>query len=177
VADTCSKRRTLIAVALIAVVCLDQLTKVIIEGIIPRNTTRANREDTFFYFTHERNPGLIGGLFRDSPGIAKTAPVIATVVLVYLYRHLDPTSRLQSMGFGMIAGGAVGNLVDRFFRGSVVDFLQFDFYFLPDFLHLPTKKYPAFNIADSAICVGVGLLIYAWHKMSKRPSSDVAHAD
>ncbi len=88
---------------------------------------------------------------------------MATVVLVYLFRHLDVYSIRQALAYGMVAGGAGGNLIDRIRLGHVTDFLQFYFYFIP--FDFPWKRYPAFNVADSAICVGVFLLIISWHKV------------
>jgi signal peptidase II len=68
----------------------------------------------------------------------------------------------------MVAGGALGNIYDRFFRGGeVVDFLQFNFYFLRGFLPFENTRYPAFNIADSAICIGVALLLITWSRSAK----------
>lgn len=150
------------------VVALDQITKAIIVALIAENSVSfAGREEEFFFFTHQRNPGLMGGMFSHLPAVALVAPVLATLVLIYLFRHIDPASKVQSLSYGMIAGGAVGNLIDRFLRtGGVVDFLQFNFYFVP--FDFPWKRYPAFNIADSAICVGVFLLLLGWRNMEKK---------
>jgi lipoprotein signal peptidase len=156
------------------VVILDQLTKAIIIHYIPENSvTFAGREEEFFFFTHQRNPGLVGGMFGDIPWVAYTAPLLATLVLVYLYRHLDPGSKWQTLAYGLIAGGALGNLIDRFFReGGVVDFLQFNFYFIP--FDFPWKRYPAFNVADAAICVGVFLLLLSWRGYDPKEASDAS---
>lgn len=76
----------------------------------------------------------------------------------------------------MVGGGAIGNIIDRFTRdGTVVDFLQFNFFFLKKIIDLPTTLYPAFNIADSAICVGVGLLVFTWHKMTKNQENHASN--
>ncbi len=159
----------------IGVLILDQVTKALIVRYVPE---RYHVNETFFYITHELNPGLVGGLFGQSPLIVKIAPVAATLVLFYLYKHLEITSTLQSVAFGMIVGGAFGNIIDRFFRGRVVDFLQFNFYFLRDYLPLPTTRYPAFNVADSAICVGVVILIFCWRKLGTVSEvSDAVNAD
>lgn len=146
------------------IVIADQITKEIIIRTIPEGSvTFAGREETFFFLTHERNPGLVGGAFRDYPGVAYIAPIVATLVLIYLFRHLDPASRAQSLAYGMITGGAIGNIIDRFRIGSVTDFIQVHFYFIP--FDFPWKRYPAFNVADSAICIGVVMLILCWRRM------------
>ena len=163
------KQLVLILAVLFAVVLLDQGSKALVGHLIEQGPeNHIGKGTTFFYFVHERNPGLVLGMFGGSPLVVKIAPLVATGVLIYLYRHVEPASFWQAAAFGMISGGAIGNLIDRFFRGTVVDFLQFNFYFLPDFIGLPTKKYPAFNLADSAICIGVGLLILSWHRMGRK---------
>ncbi len=73
------------------------------------------------------------------------------VFVVWLYKKTANTHVFLSYGLAMIFGGAMGNLVDRFRFGKVVDFL--DFYY-------GTAHWPAFNIADSAISIGMGILIY-----------------
>lgn len=157
------------------VLVADQITKEYIIRTIPQGSvTFAGREEQFFFLTHERNTGLVGGAFRDTPAVVYTAPIIATLVLIYLFRHLHPSSVVQAAAYGMITGGAVGNLVDRFRLGSVTDFIQVHFYFIP--FDFPWKRYPAFNIADSAICIGVALLIISWHRMERRRQQESADA-
>jgi len=154
----------------LCVLCADQITKAIILAKIPEPEVvrTLSASPRFFRFTHQRNPGLVGGMFRDNPLMAFAAPVFASFVLLYLFRHLAPSSRVQSIAYGLVGGGAVGNLVDRVRLGSVTDFLQFHFYFIP--FDFPWKHYPAFNIGDSAICTGVFLLILSWHVT---PQTDV----
>jgi signal peptidase II len=60
----------------------------------------------------------------------------------------------------MVLGGAVGNFIDRIRLGSVTDFLQFHFYFIP--FDFPWKFYPAFNLADTSIVIGVFILVLTW---------------
>lgn len=171
------RRRQLIwvLVAFGLVLVADQATKEYILRTIPEGSvTFAGREEQFVFLTHERNPGLVGGAFRDMPAVVYTAPVIATLVLIYLFRHLHPGSWVQAMSYGMIIGGAVGNLVDRFRLGSVTDFIQVHFYFIP--FDFPWKRYPAFNIADSAICIGVALLIISWHRMERQREKESLNA-
>ena len=171
------KQLYIILCVFVGVVCLDQYTKYLVIKNIPVKYARriTDREAvpsfegidrTFFYFTHERNPGMVGGIFGSIPLVAKAAPVAATLVLIYLFRHLNRQSRLQAIAYGLLCGGAVGNLIDRFRLGSVTDFLQFHFYFVP--FDFPWKRYPAFNVADSAICIGVALLLFGWHHVDNR---------
>lgn len=169
------KQLVWVAVVILVVVALDQATKIAIDRGLPRgDTLLGGGPRDFFYLTHQRNPGLVGGMFRDAPLVVLVAPVAAMAVLVYLYRHLDVDSRLQTVAYGMVAGGAVGNQIDRFARGEVVDFLQFHFWFVP--FDFPWKLYPAFNVADSCICVGVVLLVAGWHWSQPREEADVPDA-
>ena len=144
---------------LLVVLILDQVSKAIIVANIEPGT--AFRDGTFFYFVHQRNSGMIGGMLRDIPFVPYVAHFLATLILIFLFRNLDPRSRWQSSGYGMVLGGALGNLIDRVRFQSVTDFLQFHFYFIP--FDFPWKFYPAFNLADSAILVGVVILVFAWN--------------
>jgi signal peptidase II len=76
--------------------------------------------------------------------------IIALVVIIFAYGHLKRQSKIFVYALGLIAGGAIGNLIDRLRFGSVVDFLDF---------YLGTYHWPAFNAADSAITVGVALFL------------------
>lgn len=164
---TINQRIRIVLVTLLVIFITDQVTKLLIIRAIPEGSVDfTGRERVFFYLTHERNEGLVGGSFRDHGWIPFVAPVVATAVLIYLYRHLNPTSWLQNLAYGMVAGGAAGNLFDRFVRGSVVDFLQFHFYFIP--FDFPWKHFPAFNVADSAICTGVFLLLVSWRNLEEQ---------
>ncbi|MBI5091467.1 MAG: signal peptidase II [Candidatus Hydrogenedentes bacterium] len=154
----------LILAIFIFVVVSDQISKAIVRSEIQfMPNPFAGREEVFFFFTHQQNPGLVNGIFQDRPYLAKIMPLFACGVLVYLYRHLDPASRIQTIAWGLVAGGAIGNIIDRFWFGVVTDFLQVNFYFVP--FEFPWKRFPAFNLADSAICTGVFLLILSWRNV------------
>lgn len=151
------KQLAIILACFVVVVCVDQITKAIVMAKVPEFHFVA---DKFFQISHQRNFGIVGGMLGDSPMMARLAPLMASLVLLYLYRHLEVASKVQSIAYGLVAGGAVGNLTDRIRLGSVTDFLQFNFYFIP--FDFPWKTYPAFNVADSAICTGVFFLIVTW---------------
>jgi signal peptidase II len=76
--------------------------------------------------------------------------LLAIVVLLVYFIRVPHQRTLTLWGIGLILGGAVGNGIDRLWLGQVIDFLDF---------HWNTYHWPAFNLADSAICVGVGLLL------------------
>ena len=100
------------------------------------------------------NEGAAFSFLADAGGwqrwfFVALAVVISAVLLVWLWR-LKPEDRLTAAGLSLVAGGAVGNLIDRIAYGHVVDFVD---------VYWRTWHWPAFNVADSAITVGVGLLL------------------
>lgn len=123
----------------------------------------------FFSLTHLRNRAGVFGLGPENPFYFTIASFIALVFLVYLFRTLEPGRRLQHASLGLIMGGAVGNLIDRVFSGerifggAVTDFLDFS---------ILGHHWPPFNVADSAITVGVGLFIFGAVVRSKREIPD-----
>ena len=164
-----------VAIVLCAVVLVDQVTKELVMAYIPEGAgTVSSHPGEFVWLTHQRNTGLVGGMFRDNRVVPIVAPVVATLVLAYLFTHLNPDSKLQAIAYGLVAGGAIGNLIDRFRLGSVTDFIQVHFYFIP--FDFPWKLYPAFNVADSAICVGVAALIILTWRQPEPPSGEKSHA-
>lgn len=170
------QRKRQIILVLVAFACIlgsDQASKAIVRAKLePDDLSFWAQPPKFFRFSHQTNPGLVGGAFSSNRLVTFSAPVIASFVLLYLFRHLDPKSRVQSVAYGMVAGGAVGNLIDRFRLGAVTDFLQFHFHFIP--FDFPWKRYPAFNVADSGICIGVFLLVITWHIAGKDDVADAA---
>lgn len=108
-----------------------------------------------FDLTYVENPGGVFGLLRGledtTRGVIFTLVPLTAIVLIGLYALRIPSAqRLTLTSLGLILGGAVGNLIDRVRLGFVVDFLD---------VHWHGHHWPAFNLADSAICVGVGLLL------------------
>lgn len=137
------------------VIFVDQVTKYIIKIHFALYESMSVI-DNFFNITHILNPGgAFGFLAGRSPEIRKFIFLfISSVValfIVWFYRRCARNYIFLSYGLAMIFGGAVGNLIDRFCYGKVIDFLDF---------YIGSAHWPAFNIADSAIVVGMGILIY-----------------
>ncbi len=136
-------------------VLLDQLTKALVSRAIPLHE-RIEVIGGFFDLTHVRNTGAAFGLFAGATSpyrpllLNAVALAVFVAVLVYAFRSPVRWVRLQS-ALALILGGAIGNLIDRLRHGFVVDFLRF---------YLGSHEWPSFNVADSAITVGVALL--AW---------------
>jgi signal peptidase II len=142
------------AILSLAVLTTDRLTKSLVERLTPSGWQRIVIPG-FFNLVHTRNPGIAFGLFADSrfPGIRIVLVVLSLVaagVMAWLLlagRAGGPRSRL---GIALILGGAAGNLFDRLLDGGVVDFLLF---------YVHGYEWPAFNVADSAIVIGAGLVL------------------
>ena len=137
----------------LAVLFLDQWTKGIVTRTMDVHQSRPLIPD-FFDLTYVRNSGAAFGLFASVDSSVKAillnsvAVIVFLIVSAYALRSSHKSVRLQ-VGFALILGGAVGNLLDRVRFGYVVDFLDFS---------ISGHHWPAFNVADSAICIGVGLL-------------------
>ena len=135
-----------------AVLLLDQVTKFLVMRHI-RMFEVITVIPGFFNLTYVRNRGAAFGMLAGVPGIWRSAffiivTVIAVAAIVLLIRKTS--ERLLVSAFSLIAGGALGNLIDRVRWGEVVDFIDW---------YARSYHWPTFNIADSAISVGVGLLV------------------
>ncbi len=137
-----------------SIIIVDQVTKYILKINLALHDHIVVL-DNFFNITHVLNPGGAFGFFAGkSPEIRKfiflfLSSLVALFVL-WFYKKCAETYTFLSYGLALIFGGAIGNLIDRFLYGKVVDFLDF---------YIGSAHWPAFNIADSAISVGMGILI------------------
>lgn len=139
---------------MIAVILSDQLSKWWVMTVFVPHETRVVVPG-FFNLTYITNTGAAFGLFAGDHGVIRqvffvSAALAALVALAYLFIHYRSKDRFFVCGIGLIAGGAVGNMVDRLRFGEVVDFLDF---------YINKYHWPAFNVADAAICIGVGLFM------------------
>jgi len=105
-----------------------------------------------FDITYTQNTGAAFGLLPSASGLFLLVAIIASFVIVYYYRQIRGSAWLLRVVMGLQLGGALGNAIDRVTRGFVVDFLHV-FYKPVGF------DFPIFNLADSAIVIGVGLLV------------------
>jgi len=146
---------TSVFIYVIILLSLDQISKYFIVKNVPLHSSHTVIEN-FFHITHIRNTGIAFGLFSTNSSALKTtilcfSTVISLVLIIYLLIKMNSSSRIFTTSLSFIIAGALGNFIDRIFRsGEVVDFLDFHWYHL---------HWPSFNIADSSISVGVGLLI------------------
>ena len=149
-----SKYRILIIVSLIIII-LDQVTKYLVLVKIPMYHSIVIFEN-FFNLTHIHNTGGAFGFMANQSLLVRQilfhgVSLISLGVIVYFYHQAPAKYPFLLTALSLIFGGAIGNLIDRFRIGEVVDFLDF---------YIGSYHWPAFNVADSAVSVGVTVLMY-----------------
>lgn len=134
----------------LAVVVLDQWTKWLIEVHLPHHMTQPVIPG-LFNLTHVRNSGVAFGLFASTGGgWLLTLLGLGALIAVGLYFWFTPSrDRVLLVALALVVGGAIGNLIDRVSSGAVTDFLD---------VYLGSHHWPSFNIADSAISIGIVLM-------------------
>jgi len=136
-------------VGTVIVASADQTTKLLILATRPDVTLIPG----FFSLTFGTNPGVAFGLFRSFPVVVTLLGIaVLLAILIYLGRGAHVMTGLERVALTLVAGGASGNTIDRLRLGYVVDYLDF---------YVGSYHWPAFNLADSAISVGVVLLAVA----------------
>ena len=149
-----------IAILALAIFAFDQVTKWTIIHLLPvPYHSEVHVLPGFLRIVHVHNTGAAWSMFSDNNLTLAIISVVALIVLIFVRDKFGAATRLGSLALGLIFGGILGNVFDRFVHGHVIDFLHF---------HLITRSgvqhdFPAFNVADSAICSGVALLfILSW---------------
>ena len=109
----------------------------------------------FFNLTHVRNTGGAFGILGGSRGglgsfFFLAVSFIAIGTILFLFLKVKENEKTLALSFSFVLSGAIGNLIDRLRFGEVIDFLEF---------YISSFHWPSFNIADSAICVGIGLMV------------------
>ncbi|NEU29443.1 lipoprotein signal peptidase [bacterium LRH843] len=130
------------------IIIIDQVTKWMVD------TKMAIGEsipiiDRVFYLTSHRNKGAAFGILQGQMWLFYIITTVVIIGIIYYMQKEAKTSRLFGVSLGLILGGAIGNFIDRLFRGEVVDFID---------TYIFGYDFAIFNVADSALCVGVGLL-------------------
>ncbi len=166
-----------IAMIGLAVIALDQLTKQIVFRHLRYGQDEKVVVEGFFKLVHWGNTGAAWSLFRGNNELLAIVALVALGVLFFSRHHFDSRTLMGQVAFGLIFGGIVGNLIDRLWAGHVIDFLYF-------YLQLrggTEAGFPAFNVADSAICSGVGLVfLLTWKSEQKtklEPKTDGGGVD
>ena len=145
------KKTTLLPLlSALAVVALDQISKIVLAYNIPKYASVPVIKG-FFNLVHVRNRGMAFGLM-NRPGhgfkfyFLIAATLGAIVLLLFWFRKMKDEDHNITIGISLILGGAVGNLIDRIRLGEVIDFLDF---------YVGSYHWPAFNVADAAITIGI----------------------
>ncbi|PLX72276.1 MAG: signal peptidase II [Desulfuromonas sp.] len=156
--------RILLAVTVISVV-LDQWTKYLVDKTFELHES-VSLIDNFLALTYVRNKGAAFGILADSAiriPFFITVSIVASCAIFWYYRKTTEQQRLLHWSLSLIFSGAIGNLIDRIRFGEVVDFVDAHWY---------QHHWPAFNVADSAICIGVGLLLIEFWRDEKRKKAE-----
>jgi len=149
-----------IAVLAISVIALDQFTKFLVLKFLPiAYRSEVHVVPGFFRLVHWHNTGAAWSMFHDNNLVLGIISATALVALIFYRSKFGANTRLGAFSLGLIFGGITGNLLDRIVHHHVIDFLYFHLITRSGVLH----DFPAFNVADSAICIGVGLLfVLSW---------------
>lgn len=135
----------------VIIIAIDQLSKWTIIKTMELGEQITVIED-FFYLTSHRNTGAAWGILEGQMMFFYIVTVVVVIGVVYYMQKYAKGNKLLAISLSFILGGAIGNFIDRLYRKEVVDF--FDFIII-------NYDFPIFNIADSALVVGVSLIIIA----------------
>jgi len=147
------KRYWVFSMISFGIILIDQWTKYVVQ----QRLTLYHRVEVipeFFNLTHVRNAGGAFGIFGGEKGgigslLFVFVSLMAIGIIIFLFVRVKEGEKNLSLSFSLVLSGAIGNLIDRLRYGEVIDFLDF---------HLFSVHWPAFNVADTAICIGIGLM-------------------
>jgi len=147
------KKYWILLIVFLVVIALDQSTKLMIQQTLPLHKT-VEIIPGFFNLIHVRNTGGAFGIFGGEKGplgsvLFVVASLVAVGILVVLFLRVKEHEKTLAFSLALLLSGAIGNLLDRLSYGEVIDFLDF---------HVSLYHWPAFNVADSAISIGIGLM-------------------
>jgi signal peptidase II len=149
-----------IAIIAIAVIIIDQITKKIVFGRIEYNRGEIEIIPGFFKLVNWGNTGAAWSFMSGNNHFLAIVSLLALLLLFIFRHHFDTRNWIGQTAMGLLFGGITGNIIDRLFVHHVIDFLRF---------YIMQRGggevgFPAFNIADTAICTGVGLLFILAYK-------------
>ncbi|HHX51101.1 MAG TPA: signal peptidase II [Clostridia bacterium] len=136
----------LIAGVVLVILLADQVSKYLVQIFLSPGETVPVIQN-IFHFTYVQNPGAAFGILAHRTYFFIVMALLVILLIVIFFRQIDHRHLYLRLGLALALGGALGNLVDRLRFGHVIDFLDFRFW-------------PVFNLADTAIVVGVGLLCW-----------------
>jgi signal peptidase II len=139
----------------ISVVALDLISKYTVHNAIDYGAD-IPLINGLLSFTHSHNKGAAFGMLSDLPAeihlpFFSVVATVASIIIGILIYKTDLKKKLEIFSLALVLGGALGNLINRFWLGYVVDFISFHWNY--------TYTFPTFNVADIAICLGIGLIL------------------
>ncbi len=147
-----------------------------VEGEFRRNTRPYRFIEDYWHFRYVENPGAAWGMFATLPESVRRpffhlVSLAALGFILFMYVRLTPDQRRVRWALALVAGGAVGNFVDRLLRGYVIDFIDWHW------RNQPGMRWPTFNVADIAVsCGAIALVISMWREDSRRAEPESASA-
>ena len=133
------------------IIGIDQLTKWIIVSTMELGE-RITVIENFFYITSHRNSGAAWGILQGQMLFFYIVTVVVVIGIIYYMQKFAKNDTLLAIGLSFVIGGAIGNFIDRLFHQEVVDFADF---------YIFNYNFPIFNVADSALTIGVIIVIIA----------------
>jgi len=146
----------------IVITVADQFTKHIIQTDFRLGEVR-EIVPGFFNLTYLRNTGAAWGMLSNYSHLLMIVSVVMLALMIFFRRSFLTDTWEHRIALGLLTGGIVGNLIDRIKFGHVTDFLDF---------HIKNHHWPSFNIADSAICIGVGIYIISSYWLTAHPLNE-----
>lgn len=146
----------------IILLTLDQISKILVIKLLSFKEPITIIKN-FFYLTYIQNKGAA---FSILTGERILLILISIIIIIYLINYIKknkPQTKLDYISISLVIGGALGNLIDRIIRGSVVDFLDF---------HIFSYNFPVFNLADTFITIGVILLIINLNRKEQKDGNN-----
>ena len=137
------------AAILVLLIVLDLLSKILVDSKLMLGQSITIIDD-FFHITYAHNTGAAWSMFEGKTIFFCLIAIAALVVMFYFYRNMKPEEKLVRWGIILMMAGTAGNLIDRLVYQYVRDFLDFIIF---------GYDFPIFNLADMALCIGVGLII------------------
>ncbi|OEH91188.1 signal peptidase II [Bacillus solimangrovi] len=150
-------------VAALLVILIDQITKWLVLTKMSLGQS-IPVIDGFFFLTSHRNRGAAWGILEGQMWFFYIVTIAVIIGVVVYIEKVKKTERLLSWALALILGGAIGNFIDRLFRKEVVDFIDIYFFHKEK---LPIYNYPIFNVADSALVVGV-IIIFIYSLLESK---------
>lgn len=145
-----------IALVSVIVIVIDVISKVLVQSFLTYNS-RVTIIANFFYLNYVKNTGAAFSILEGSTYILTIIGVIVILYLIYYIKKNKITNKFDIIGFGLLIGGAISNIIDRIAYGYVIDFLDFNIF---------NYNFPIFNIAD--VCIVLGILILIINTLRRR---------